>query len=213
MSDVGDAVDVTFDGADHAGTRTILARAGRRRTQAGHRATGAGTHAGAAGRARVCGHGCAAPHGRAHDSGHWRCGGRTDARAQGHASGEGGRGHDPRARRRSSANRTIPAVVFTDPEIAWAGLTEDQAKPLNRAVPRRGVSLGGQRPSALAGSPRRAHQVARRSGDRRAAGLRDRGLRSRRADWRGGGGDRPSDAPSTTWASPSIRTRRSAKRS
>ena len=24
--------------------------------------------------------------------------------------------------------RTIPAVVFTDPEIAWAGLTETQAK-------------------------------------------------------------------------------------
>lgn len=27
-------------------------------------------------------------------------------------------------------NRTIPAVVFTDPEIAWAGLTEEQAKRL-----------------------------------------------------------------------------------
>ena len=29
-------------------------------------------------------------------------------------------------------DRTIPAVVFTDPEIAWAGLTEEQAKRLNR---------------------------------------------------------------------------------
>jgi len=28
----------------------------------------------------------------------------------------------------------IPAVVFTDPEIAWAGLTEDQAKKSGRAV-------------------------------------------------------------------------------
>jgi dihydrolipoamide dehydrogenase len=28
----------------------------------------------------------------------------------------------------------IPAVVFTDPEIAWAGLTEDQAKREGRAV-------------------------------------------------------------------------------
>ncbi|MGC4002589.1 MAG: hypothetical protein QM811_05370 [Pirellulales bacterium] len=28
----------------------------------------------------------------------------------------------------------IPAVVFTDPEIAWAGLTEDQAKKENRTV-------------------------------------------------------------------------------
>jgi dihydrolipoamide dehydrogenase len=29
--------------------------------------------------------------------------------------------------------RAIPAVVFTDPEIAWAGLTEEQAKRENRA--------------------------------------------------------------------------------
>lgn len=28
----------------------------------------------------------------------------------------------------------IPAVVFTDPEIAWAGLTEDEAKKCGRAV-------------------------------------------------------------------------------
>ena len=32
------------------------------------------------------------------------------------------------------APRAIPAVVFTDPEIAWAGLTESQAKKENRAV-------------------------------------------------------------------------------
>jgi dihydrolipoamide dehydrogenase len=30
--------------------------------------------------------------------------------------------------------RAIPAVVFTDPEIAWCGLTEDEAKQANRAV-------------------------------------------------------------------------------
>ncbi|MCA9154880.1 MAG: dihydrolipoyl dehydrogenase [Planctomycetales bacterium] len=30
--------------------------------------------------------------------------------------------------------RAIPAVVFTDPEIAWAGLTEEQAKREDRAV-------------------------------------------------------------------------------
>ena len=29
---------------------------------------------------------------------------------------------------RSSSRRRFPAVVFTDPEIAWAGLTEAQAK-------------------------------------------------------------------------------------
>ncbi|MCC7087129.1 MAG: dihydrolipoyl dehydrogenase [Pirellulales bacterium] len=30
--------------------------------------------------------------------------------------------------------RAIPAVVFTDPEIAWAGLTEDEAKREGRAI-------------------------------------------------------------------------------
>ncbi|MFN5708314.1 MAG: dihydrolipoyl dehydrogenase, partial [Planctomycetota bacterium] len=30
--------------------------------------------------------------------------------------------------------RAIPAVVFTDPEIAWAGLTEDQAQKEGRTV-------------------------------------------------------------------------------
>ncbi|MGH7807934.1 MAG: dihydrolipoyl dehydrogenase [Thermodesulfobacteriota bacterium] len=30
--------------------------------------------------------------------------------------------------------RAIPAVVFTDPEIAWCGLTESQAKQENRAI-------------------------------------------------------------------------------
>src|SRR5690606_14437748 len=30
--------------------------------------------------------------------------------------------------------RAIPAVVFTDPEIAWAGLTEEQAKAEGREV-------------------------------------------------------------------------------
>ena len=32
------------------------------------------------------------------------------------------------------APRAIPAVVFTDPELAWAGLTEAQAKNDNREV-------------------------------------------------------------------------------
>jgi dihydrolipoamide dehydrogenase len=32
------------------------------------------------------------------------------------------------------APRAIPAVVFTDPELAWAGLTENQAAKENRSV-------------------------------------------------------------------------------
>src|SRR3989338_3529290 len=34
----------------------------------------------------------------------------------------------------SSANVVIPAVVFTDPEIAWCGLTETEARKQNRPV-------------------------------------------------------------------------------
>ena len=30
--------------------------------------------------------------------------------------------------------RAVPAVVFTDPEIAWCGLTETEAKKQNREV-------------------------------------------------------------------------------
>ena len=52
------------------------------------------------------------------------------------------------------APRAIPAVVFTDPEIAWAGLTENEAKPQGRrsrsaAIP--GPPAAGPRPS---GGPR-----------------------------------------------------------
>ena len=32
------------------------------------------------------------------------------------------------------APRAIPAVVFTDPEVAWAGVTETQAKKEGRTV-------------------------------------------------------------------------------
>jgi len=52
-------------------------------------------------------------------------------------------------------NRTIPAVVFTDPEIAWAGLTEEQAKTLGR--PYRAATY----PWAASG---RAHALGRPEG-------------------------------------------------
>ena len=44
-----------------------------------------------------------------------------------------GRG-DRRANRPSTTPAPIPAVVFTDPEIAWCGLTETEAKKQNREV-------------------------------------------------------------------------------
>ena len=42
--------------------------------------------------------------------------------------------------------RAIPAVVFTDPEIAWAGLTETEAEQQGRAGRSRPIPLGRQRP-------------------------------------------------------------------
>ena len=50
------------------------------------------------------------------------------------------------ANRPRSSPLAIPAVVFTDPEIAWAGLTADEAKRDGRDGDDRAVSLAGQRP-------------------------------------------------------------------
>lgn len=48
---------------------------------------------------------------------------------EGIAAAESIAGHD-----RTFEPRAIPAVVFTDPEVAWCGLTEDDAKRQNRPV-------------------------------------------------------------------------------
>ena len=39
--------------------------------------------------------------------------------------------------------RSIPSVAYTDPEVAWAGLTETQAKAEGVAVRDRRVPVGG----------------------------------------------------------------------
>ena len=82
------------------------------------------------------------------------------------------------ASRPPSQPRAIPAVVFTDPEIAWAGLTETEAK--QAGPPRRGgpVPLGRQRPGPVDRPHRRADQVAHRSRERPAARLRHRRRRA-----------------------------------
>ena len=48
----------------------------------------------------------------------------------------------------TSAGVVIPAVVFTDPEVAWCGLTEAEAKAKGIARGRGQVPLGGLRPGA-----------------------------------------------------------------
>ena len=98
----------------------------------------------------------------------------ADARAQGGARGaRRGRGAPASSRRRQAASafdaRVIPSVAYTDPEIAWVGLTEDEAKaqrhqgqegpvPVDRVGPR-----DRQRPR------RRLHQAAVRRARRTAS--------------------------------------------
>ena len=52
----------------------------------------------------------------------------ADARAQGRARRARRRGGGGRARSRIFDARQIPSVAYTDPEVAWAGLTEDECK-------------------------------------------------------------------------------------
>ncbi len=60
--------------------------------------------------------------------------------------------------------RVIPSVAYTDPEVAWVGLTEEQAKAEGTKFCGGQVPVGGQRPLAGHRPGRRLHQAAVRSG-------------------------------------------------
>ena len=55
--------------------------------------------------------------------------------------------------------RQIPSVAYTDPEVAWAGLTEEQCKAQGHQVRQGGVSLGGIRPRHRQWARRGLHQA------------------------------------------------------
>lgn len=55
--------------------------------------------------------------------------------------------------------RVIPSVAYTDPEVAWVGLTEDQAKAQGIKV-KKACSLDGLRPCDCQWPRRRRHQAA-----------------------------------------------------
>ncbi len=59
--------------------------------------------------------------------------------------------------------QAIPAVVFTDPEIAWAGLTVDEAEASRPRSRRRPVSVAGERPGDRHRPHRWPDQVDHRS--------------------------------------------------
>ena len=52
----------------------------------------------------------------------------ADARPQGDARGQGRRRGRERPQVRRSTPRSIPSVAYTDPEVAWVGVTETEAK-------------------------------------------------------------------------------------
>ena len=70
----------------------------------------------------------------------------ADAGAQGDARRQGRRRGDRRPQGARSTPRAIPSVAYTDPEVAWMGLTETEAKAQGIALREGGRSPG--RPAA-----------------------------------------------------------------
>ncbi len=86
--------------------------------------------------------------------------------------------------------RAIPAVVFTDPEIAWCGLTETEAQRQGRKVVVKKFPWAGSGRALTLGRPRGSDEDPRRSGNRACAGRRHRRRRGRRDARRGDAGHR-----------------------
>ena len=86
--------------------------------------------------------------------------------------------------------RVIPSVAYTDPEVAWVGLTETDAKKNGTPYKKGQFPVGGQRPFARAGPRRRLLQTTVRPGDASRAGRRHGGSECGRAGGRSGAGHR-----------------------
>ena len=81
--------------------------------------------------------------------------------------------------------RTIPSVIYTAPEIAWVGQTEEEVKALGPPVQSGHVQLRRERSCEGHAADRRLGEADRRSGARRRARRAHRRPRRRRADRRG----------------------------
>ena len=62
--------------------------------------------------------------------------------------------------------RVIPSVAYTDPEVAWVGVTENEAKAAGVEVREGRVPWAAVRPVALARARRGPHEAALRRGHR-----------------------------------------------
>ena len=86
--------------------------------------------------------------------------------------------------------RAIPAVVFTDPELAWTGPDRDRGEEAEPRRRDREVSVGGVRPRNDARPAGWLDEADHRSGNRTHPRRRHRGFRRGRADRRRYAGDR-----------------------
>jgi dihydrolipoamide dehydrogenase len=86
--------------------------------------------------------------------------------------------------------KVIPSVTYTDPEVAWVGLTENEAKAEGCEIWEGRVPLGGQWPLSVAWSRRGNYQSSVRRNDRADHRLRHRWPQRRRSDRGGGAGHR-----------------------
>ena len=85
--------------------------------------------------------------------------------------------------------RVIPSVAYTDPEVAWVGVTEDEAKARGLKV-KKGLFPGRPRAAPSPTAATRLHQAAVRRGDAPHRRRRHRRHACRRHDRRGGAGHR-----------------------
>ena len=60
--------------------------------------------------------------------------------------------------------KVIPSVAYTDPEVAWVGMTENEAKAKGVKYGKGVLPVGGERALAVAGARRRRDQGAVRRG-------------------------------------------------
>ena len=135
----------------------------------------------------------------------------ADARAQGRARRPRRRRSRARARSRIFDARQIPSVAYTDPEVAWAGVTEDECKAQGIKYRQGGVPVGGVGPRDRQRPRRGLHEAAVRRGDASRDRRRHRRHACRRPDQRDlRSRSRWAATPSTS-ARRSIRIRRSSR--
>ncbi len=114
----------------------------------------------------------------------------TRRRMKGKVAAEVAAGH-----KRAFDARVIPSVAYTDPEIAWVGVTETEAQASGQKLGKGLLPVDGERPFARAQSRRGIHEAAVRPGDTiassaaessaamRATSFRKSRSRSRWARW------------------------------